>query len=50
VTVKVVPKAVCDPDIFSESRPYVQYTGENGTKREKERLNTLVRFSEQSLE
>ncbi len=25
MTVKVVPKAVCDPEIFSESRPYVHW-------------------------
>jgi hypothetical protein len=44
VSLKVVPKAACDPENFSESRP-------KEPMREKENRNrNLKRLSEQSLE
>jgi hypothetical protein len=49
VTLKVVPKAACDPENCSEAGH--EYTGENRPMRAKESCKrNLMRLSEQSLE
>ncbi len=50
MTLKVVPKASCDPENWAES-PQGMYIGENRPMREKDSLNrNLMWLSEQTLE
>ncbi len=50
MTLKDFPKAVCDPENRSESKPWI-YTGENRKMREKEsRKRNLIQLLEQSIE